>query len=348
MVKSNTMKEGKSLVVKIWGILWLLLLTQCGPAVKENSEPLNEPAFRDSLDFLTSQIALHPGSEELRLHRARIFYRKQAYDAALKDVEFAMKIDSMELSTYLFKSKIELDYFRSLEALRTLRKAESKWPESALVKEKMSETYLILKQYQSAREKASEALTLAPSAARPYLILGLISKESNDTIAAIQYLKKAVQNDADLLDAWIELAHLQMERDPDAASIYFESALQIAPDDIRLLHTYALFWQEQDSLNHSKEIYGKIGVLDSNYLEAYFNNALILMDQDSFQRALQLWNIYVQKAPQSAKGYYYRGISFEMRGEHDQALSDYRRARDLDPSLESINLAIESLLKSLE
>jgi len=235
-----------------------------------------------------------------------------------------------------------------LDALRTLKKAEKQWPESILVKEYLAQTHLILKQYNEARDKASQAIKINPLSARPYLILGMAAKENKDTTSAIKYLQEAVQNDADLLDGWIELARLQMIKNPAKASTYFESALQVAPGDLRVWHTYAMYWQNQDSLYQAKKAYDQMINLDSQYLDAYFNKALILMDQDSFQRAIPLWDQYIRRAEDPAKGYYYRGISYEVDENYQSALDDYQKAKSLNPKLEKIDKAIQSVKDKLQ
>lgn len=301
----------------------------------------------DSLDHYTNLIAVNPSNKTALLNRARLFYKRNAYDAALKDLRSSLRADSMQLDIYLLKSQIELDYFRSMEALRTLQKAEKLWADSPLVKEQLAKTHLTLKQYDDARIKALQALKINPLSAQANLMLGLIAKENQDSTAAIKYLQEAVNNDADLLDAWIELAKIQMAFDPVKATPYFESALQIAPEDVRIWHAYAMYWQNQDSLNQARTAYDMIISLDSQYLEAYYNKALILMDQDSFQKAIPYWDEYIRQSDDPVKGYYYRGISFEMSQNFPSALEDYQYAKKLDPGLDMIDDAIQSIKAKL-
>ena len=302
----------------------------------------------DSLHYFSQLVTEQPSSDLPLLRRARYSYEQKSYAAALKDLEAALHIDSSRLETYLLKSQVEMDYFRSLESLRTLEKAEKLWPTSLLVKENLSQTHLILKQYIRAEEKANEAIQINPGAARPYLYLGLIAKENQDSLLAIDYLHQAVQNDADLLDAWVELARIQMEKNPEKAAPYFESALQIAPDELRIWHAYAMFWQHQDSLSKAKNTYDHMIDLDSGYVDAYYNKALIMMDQDSFETAIPLWNHYIQRQSESAKGYYYRGICFELTQRYSVAYADYLKAKNLNSGLANIDRAIQSVKTKLD
>lgn len=324
------------------GFVILMSLFQC-TTTPEDKEGKESVEVNDSISYYTQEIEQNPGDNLAFQNRARAFYQRGAYDAALKDLDKALKIDSTHLETYLLKSQIEMDYFRSQAALRTLQHAEDKWPETPAVKEDLAKTRLILKQYDLAREKALQALELNPSSAQPYLILGLVAKENQDTTSAITHLQKAVQNNADLLDGWVELAKLKMTKNPAEATPYFESALQIAPDDLHLWHTYAMYWQNMDSLDRAKISYRKIIHIDSAYKDAYYNQALILMDQDSFLKAIPLWDQFIRQDSDAAKGFYYRGISHEMAQSYQAALEDYQTARDLDPKLANIDKAIESI-----
>ncbi len=326
-----------------WWMLWSGLVLIQGCQSSSDAEKNTIPVHQDSLSYYTGLIDKNPNDEAALMARARFFYTRQSYGAALKDLESALRIDSSRLETYLLKSRVEMDYFRSLESLRTLQKAESLWPDSELTKEHLARTLLILKQYDQAAEKAHQALQIRPGAATPYLLLGMIAKEKQDTVTAIRYLQQAVQNDADLLDAWIELARMHTDKNPEEAAVYFESALQIAPDDLLIWHAYGMFWQNMDSLEQAKNAYEKMISIDSTSVEAFLNHALILMDQDSFRSAIPLWNQYIRRRPEEAKGYYYRGISYELTSQNKSALKDYQTARSLDPGLENIDDAIESL-----
>lgn len=332
------LKKNSSLGVVV--LVWMVWTQSCqsSDTTKKSVVPTT-----DSLQYFSELVSSHPNNDLPLLDRARYSYDRQSYGAALKDLESALDIDSTRLETYLLKSQIEMDYFRSLESLRTLERAERIWPNSLSVKENLSQTHLILKQYIRSEEKAVEALEINPGAARPYLYLGLISKEKLDSTLAIEYLHQAVQNDADLLDAWVELAKIQMEKNPVEAVPYFESALQIAPEDMRIWHAYAMYWQSQDSLSQAKSTYDHMIGIDSGYVDAYYNHALILMDQDSFDTAIPIWNRYILRESESAKGYYYRGICFELTLNYPAALEDYLIAKDLDPGLSNIDRAIQSI-----
>ncbi len=324
------------------GFFMVSSLYQCTDPDSENTASTPDE-FSDSISYYTRQVERQPDKSIPLFHRAKHFYERGAYDAALKDLQNALHIDSTHLETYLLKSQIEMDYFRSRAALKTLQKAEIIWPNSIEVKEDLAKTHLILKQYTSAREAAQKALEINPFSAKPHLFLGLIEKENQDTATAISHFQSAVQNNADLLDAWVELAKLKMSTDPDEAVPYFESALQIEPDNVHLWHTYATYWQSRDSLARAKECYKLINELDPEYKEAYFNKALILMDQDSFLTAIPVWDQYILKETDQAQGYYYRGISHEMVQNYPAALNDYREARERDPGLEQIEDAIKSM-----
>lgn len=333
-------------ILRLTGFILVWSLFQCTNAPSDQEITVHQDSM-DSIDYFTREVEINPGDEEALFNRARSFYQKGAYDAALKDLRKALEIDSLYLQAYLLKSDVEMDYFRSHEALRTLRHADRLWPNSVPVKESLAKTHLILKQYDQARKIAHLVLEINPSAAQPYLILGLVAKENQDTTSAIGFLQTAVQNDADLLDAWVELAKLKTLKNPEEAAPYFESALQIAPNDLHLWHSYAMYWQNIDSLDHAKNSYQQMIGLDSDYRDAYYNQALILMDQDSFLKAIPLWDQFIDRSPDVAKGFYYRGISYELTQNYHLALENYLAARKRDPKLDNIDNAIESIEQKL-
>lgn len=88
--------------------------------------------------------------------------------------------------------------------------------------------------------------------------------------------------------------------------------------------------------------------LDSGYMEAYFNKALIMMDQDSFETAIPIWNQYIKRESNSAKGYYYRGICFELTERYSVAYDDYLKAKSLNSGLSNIDRALQSVKSKLD
>src|SRR5690625_7333986 len=97
----------------------------------------------------------------------------------------------------------------------------------------------------------------------------MAAREQQDTIAAMEYYKQAVNYNADLLDAWVEMARLEMKQNPPGAATYFESELQIAPENISLLHSYAMYWYYRDSLENVKNHNTSIVELQTMYVMLY-------------------------------------------------------------------------------
>lgn len=326
-------------------ICWLVFLHSCqsspSPDVKDSQGPV------DSLHFYTDMISENPQNDTALLKRADLLYRQGSYEAALTDLDQLLEADSLFQKAYLLKSQVELHYFQSGNALTTLRKAEQLWPRAYIVKKTLAHTHLVLKQYEKAMEKAREALQISPMTGDPYLTLGMVATETRDTLAAIRYYRQAVQNDADLINAWFQLARLQTEVSPDEAATTFESALQIAPENPDLWHAFGLYWDQQGELERAKACYEEIIRMDSGYVEAYFNNALILMDQDSFARAITHWNRFIEREPEEARAWFYRGICHELTRDFPAALEDYIQGKNLDPVLPNIDQAIQSMQDSL-
>lgn len=335
-----------SIFLKGWiMICWLVVLHSCQSApstdVKDSQEPI------DSLKFYSDMISESPRNDTALLNRADLLFRQGSYEAALKDLDRLLEADSLFQEAYLLKSRVELNYFQSGNALTTLRKAEQLWPSSYTIKETMAHTYLVLKQYEKAIEKAREALQISPMTGDPYLTLGMVATETGDSLAAIRYFKRAVQNDADLIDGWFQLARLQTEVSPEDAVTTFESALQIAPENPDLWHAFGLYWDQQGQLERAKACYEEIIRIDPGYIEAHFNRALILMDQDSFVQAITHWNHFIDREPEEARAWFYRGICHELTRDFPSALEDYIQGKNLDPDLPNIDQAIQSMQDSL-
>lgn len=322
---------------------WCFFVFGCDTKDTKNETSSFPDSEMDSLKIMNEIISNNPKDASILISRSRLLYHRNLFDAALKDVSNAIKLDSTHQKWYLLKSAIEMDYFRSMESINTLKLAVRKWPEDTNLRKKLSEAYLIVKQYDEAIDNTQELLQFNPQSSDAYTLLGIIAREQKDTIKAIDYFSEAVQLDADQLEAWVELANLQTGRNNKLATEYYQSALQIAPENQNLLHSYALFLQENNELQEAKNVYDQIIKTSPDYTNAYYNKGLILMDQDSFELAEKTFNTLIELNQENPKHFFYRGICHEMTGDFESALNDYTKTQSLNPQLPNIGNAIQSV-----
>ena len=319
-------------------VLFLLLQLACKNEPAANLPTNNSPSDFltgiPSIDAITAQLKEDPNNPVLFAERARLFYENNAYDEAIQDLAFAMKIDSVNPDYHHLLADVYLDYVKSNLALKTMERAAKLHPERIPTLLKLSEFQMILKQHQASMRTVDQILNLDPQNPEAYFMFGMNFKEMGDTNRAINSFQSAVEYEPDHLDGWINLGQLHAAIGGDLAEKFFDNALDINPNSITALHAKADFLSKQEELTGAIELYRRINIIDSQYDEAYLNAGLLYMELDSVNKAYQQFDIAIGTNPLYIKAYFFRGYAAESLGRLQQAKSDYQQALNLAPNYE--------------
>ena len=307
----------------------LLILSTCEAPKADNTN--DNTNIDPVLSELGNQIERFPNEPQAYLARAEYYYENESYEQAIVDLQKSLSIDSTHLNSLHTLADVYLDYFQSRKALETLEYTSKLYPDNILTLLKKSEFYFILKQYEESMRSIDQILKIEPQNAEAYFMFGQNFVEQGDTARAINSYQTAVENDPDLLDAWIKLGQLQAALDNSIAEKYFDSAISIAPKNITVRHAKADFLADAGKLNEAIAVYRGIVEIDLNYEDAYFNSGLLYLDLDSIPQAYKQFDICVKTAPLYIEAYYYRGLAAEFLGNKEQAKADYQKALGFAP-----------------
>jgi len=247
-------------------IVLLATMIACGDSSKQSSnENTNSLTGNPDIDGLTSEIAKDPDDPALYATRGKLFYEKEGYDEAIRDLTRAIEIDSTRPEYYHLLADAHLDYFKSRPALDIMKDAAERFPNNIPTLLKLSEYQLILKQYEESMRTVDKILRQDPQNGEAYFMFGMNFEEQGDTIRAINSYQKAVEFDAEITDGWINLGQLYAERGDPLAEQYFENAVNVDPQNIIALHAQADYFSSQGQLQQAVDTYRKIVSLDPQY-----------------------------------------------------------------------------------
>ncbi len=326
---------------KCFAILSLLCILLNACQNKSEKTPQFRETDNPAVNSVSRQIADSPDDPDLYYARAELFYESAAYDEAIGDLETALSYDSMNIRYLHLLADSYLDYFKSKEAIATLKQTLDYHPQHIVTHLKLSEFQLILKQYDESMQTLARVLNLDPRNPEAYFMMGLNYKETGDTARAINSFQETVEIDPDIVDAWVLLGQLQGAMGNDIAQQYFESALIVSPNNINVMHAKADYLSDQEKLKEAIEVYQEITRIDPQYEEAYFNMGLLYMDLDSIGRARKQFDILVKVAPLHIRGYYYKGLCSELLAQHQEAKNSYAQALRMAPDYADAQAGLE-------
>ncbi len=325
---------------------WLIFLSACTDEVQK---PQSVPAPDPTIESLNAQIEKTPNNPALYAQRGQLYYQLGGMDEAIADFKHALQLDSNQVEYWHQLADAYLDYYQSYNALKTMEWAAAKFPQRIPTLLKLAEFQLILKKYEAALRTLERIRKIDPLHTEMFYMFGLVFKEMGKTEQAINAFQSAVEQDADHLDAWLELGQLFAQQKNPIAMRYFDNALRIDAANVMVLHAKAYALANYfDEVEQALEIYRKISRIDPQYPDAYYNAGLLLLDLHKPDEALKQFDLAVQVHPAFKEAWYYRGVAHELLGQLAAAKTDYENALNFDPDWETARQALARIEQQVQ
>lgn len=309
-----------------------ILLSGCGP-----SQPGQEPsaAVVDSsqlyLKELNQAISSNEKDPDLFNKRAQYYLLEREFDNALKDINKAISLDDKTPEYYLTLSDIQLLMGQTENCMAALNRAAALDPGSREARLKLAQLYLILRNYSSAYTVINELIAMDSYNPKAYFLRAIGRLENGDTAKAVGDLMKAVDQDQQYFDAYLQLGELFSLRNDILAEGYLSNALRVKPDNQEALYLLGMFYQNTEQYEKALQTYQRLQVAWPEYRNAPFNQGYIylvyLMD---FPKAIEAFSQAVEVDPDYADAYFNRGYAYELNNQPDLAYRDYKTTLKLD------------------
>ncbi len=314
--------------------LVLVFASSCKNESKTDAPKFGKTGNR-AIDSLTELIFKNPKQADLYFQRAQLFNEngeKGGFDFAIEDMKYALSLDSTNIEYHHFLGDVFMDYSQSRLAVETMERAAALAPTRLPTLLKLTEFYLITKQYGQALQTIDKILKQDPQNSEAYFLTGMVFKEQNDEARAINAFQKAVDLNAGNKDAFFELGQLFTKRGNPLALKYFDNVLLQDSLDVNALMGKAFYFQENKRVPEAIEIYRKIIMNDQHYEAAIFNLGLLYFDQNDLEKAHFHFDLCIKESPTYFKAYYYRGVISEKKGDKTAALKDFQQALEFNSS----------------
>lgn len=333
-------------ILKFTALWTIMVLLSCGG--KQSPKSNNTQSTGDSMvDQLTKQIEADADNPELLYQRATALYEKEEYEASITDLEAAMRMDSLQPKYYHLLADSYLDYYQSRKALDMMERASRLFPERIPTLLKLAEMQLILTQNENSIFTVNEILRLDPQNNDAYFLLGMNFRAMGELDRAINSFQTAVENDPEMVDAWLILGELHERNGTGSPIQYYENALLVDPTNPQVMHSKAFYLQNNGDIPGALSVYREINEKKPQYTDAYLNAGILYMEMDSFELAFEQMNILIGVAPENPGGYYYRGMIHKAYGNYDAAQIDLQNAVNLSKNSAEAEQELEEVTRLL-
>jgi len=296
------------------------------------------------IDALSQQIEEAPLVPQHYYQRANALYEREDYALAIEDLQKAIAIDSLNPDYYHLLADSYLDYYRSKEALETMRALLKIYPTRVPSLLKLAEMEYIVQRHDVSIYNCNLILKDNPQNAEAFFMIGLNFRALKEVDKAIGAFQTAVEFDPDLIDAWQILGDLYAEKGDKKAVDYYNSAILLAPDQPQPRHSKAYYLQNNGDIPGAIRLYREIVVSNPDYAMAYLNSGILYLQQDSLDKAYEQFDILAGRQPENANAYFYRAQVQFIKGDMAAAKADLQNTLRLNPE----DVQAQELLQDVE
>jgi tetratricopeptide (TPR) repeat protein len=304
-----------------------------------------KPTGNPSIDKITALLQSNPKSDSLWALRGVAFYKEERFDESIRDFKKAINLDSTRLDYYHALADAYLDFAQSKDAVNMLNLALKRAPSRIPTLLKLSEFQLILKHYPESEAACERIIALDANNAEANFMKGRIYKETGDTLRAMGFFQRAVEQNADHFDAYMQLGLLSAQKHNPRALDYYKNALRIDSTSTEALYAKAMYYQElpKPDIATALALYHKIILLDPQNTDALFNTGVLQLAQNKVAEAEKNFELSSKTDVTCARCFYMRGEVAAMKHDNAAAKQFYQQALNLDPNLEACQKALDKL-----
>lgn len=311
--------------------LLTLLLIGCQGAGDEKKPMTPADSLKAAIAGLDKEIAASKEDPLLYARRAELYLADRQPERALGDINQAISLDPRQPSFYILLSDVYLLMGQPQQCGQSLERALSIDPANKEALLKRAKYFLILLDYPKTFETLKTLLDLDPVNPPAYYLRAIALLENGDTARAVGDLMKAVDQDQEFFDAYMQLGELFALRKDALAESYFKNALNIRPQSKEALYMLGMFYQETGQYDKAITVYQQLSGADSTIATAPYNIGYIyLVYLKDFSMAESFFTKAIMKDSGYFEAWYNRGYCFELMNDHRKAESDYKKALKIE------------------
>ncbi len=203
----------------------------------------------------------------------------------------------------------------------------------------VEQVYALARQYQQSGHLAAAAdlcrqlVEARPKHAEGLHLMGIISHQEGDLVAAIDYVKRAIAAKGTVPLYHSNLCEMcrQAGRLDEAISAG-KRALELQPNLAPALNNLGIAYFDREDFAAAERYYRRALALDPNFAEVHNNLANALRQQHKFEAAIPEYTRAMELKPGYADAAANLGSVLHISGRFDEAISSYRWALTLDPN----------------
>jgi tetratricopeptide (TPR) repeat protein len=261
--------------------------------------------------YIRKAAASSSAGSEQKNRKAAIRTFEQAVQAQPDDVSLLLQLGDLHVMEEEVDKAVQ--YFERIEEIQ---------PDNLQVKKKLALSLAASGNEKRALETLEQLARKQPANPNVYYYLGELYEKMGDTEKAKLNFALATKADPQQASAFLRLALLQLEDEPEKAIAALEEGMKANPDDLRLSETMAyVFLNRKDYKSAQRYFQEAEQIIERNDIQAmtpafYFNYAITAQYAGDLDRARELLGFAIDDNPSLLDAY----VQYMFQEEDDEAL----------------------------
>jgi tetratricopeptide (TPR) repeat protein len=327
------MMTRKVVIVVSLFICWMFLYS-CGQTTEKPN--ILEPEYGKltgipAIDALTRDIKNNPDNMALRVARCEAYSAEGLLKEAESEARLIYEKDKTNWKAARLLAWTYLENSKSKPAIKVLEQALEIHPDTIMLLLVHSEMNLLVKNYDEALISSEKVLKIYPLHVEGLFMRGQVLKYMGDTLGAMESFQTAVEQDADHIDAYMQLGNIYSAYRKKFSVQYYDNALRIDSTSYEALKGKAAFYhqnytEENGYLEKTKEAYERLIYHHPQEANGSYDYGLFFLEEKDYEQAAHFMGIATQYDPTFGEAYYYEGFALENLGQMEAAIMAYKNA----------------------
>jgi tetratricopeptide (TPR) repeat protein len=292
------------------------------------------PELDPALVELNRQVRRAPNDASL-YHKRALYYMEQGqYDYALVDMRSVFKYDTTNAAYFYTAGELFIKVGAFEQADDVLSVATLKNPTFAKAFVKRGELAFYNKMYNNALKFINDGLRVDVNYAPGYFWKGMVYLEQKNEEKATSSFLTCIEQDPEYLEAYMQMALLNLSKQPKLAHQYLNNVLQLDVNHVEALYARGMLVQEQGYPDSALADYEKILSINAEHVDATYNTGYVHLLEKRYDDAVVWFTKVLQLDAKQMRAMYNRGLAYELKGDKEAAQKEYREVLRLEPGFD--------------
>ena len=326
-------------------LLTVFVYTACSEKTEDKIYEMDKKYLSESQLFALHQaIENDPDNSEHYFKRSKIYFEREDFTKALKDINQAIRFKEGEGKYYFLQAEIFYKLRDFTSAIKSAQTAEAYKLKDAEVKIILAKSYLANKDKVEAQKYLDQAIAFTPYHSDVFYLKGKIFAENGDTSSALINYFSALKADTNNIDVYKELSSIYYIRNKmDSAWVFLSAGRSINPDDAYFYSLEGKFLERANLKEAAKNFYQTAIKYDSTFSEAYNRLAMIYYRDKDSARAEKYFLKELKYTPYSLKSNLLLAEIYEKQNRAQLTIPLFERILTIDSTQKDVRKKLDKL-----